>query len=1135
MQALNGPVPANGYVDESSLRIDAYCAAISDALAKGQIKPYEQALENGNGHYYRQSWLSELKAFAKGNLAGDAKQVNNLVACYLFVVSVADDKDHEKKELLFKECLKHLTAEQKETFAYQLCDGFTPVMRLALLRYCPKDIWEEMFQRLFRYGSFCSFEESLAAVVQEVEKSAWTPLEKKNFLELLFERLPKEKGDELYYSFVLKMPEAALEKVMSLCSETLVARFSALTASVREFGEKTLAEVEQAPRAVRLPYREKSHQRHYFLSWFFTHQRNHPACDLIACDFKEKDWKWLHAEMKRPQEAKLCTYAMKWLIMFTKRISDNSLHREETMRYHDPHCWLFFNYITAFIDKEKGFSEISDESYLIFAASLGANILFQYFDAFNGEFRSKIMKQILATHSEKIVEWMKLIMLRNDELRKCASEELSKLFSLVAANGGVEEILHKVYHPEQSALLKLTVFAAVPEEARAIIVRILLTDRKAALCCLSEWIGLCEHGKAFVRPFVRDALTENLYKVLMAVDPNVCLELKNILVDAFKDSREALEFIDLLLPLGLDLNDPISRSNEALKKLKRHFETPNIPHEDRRHFVREISDDLRRDLSRQAFIDMLFQALTPQSWPLVFLYFDNDICSGFYMEYFEEKTNGGTFKKTNKHAEAKMSVKKHENRFQEVADQKVEALQQASIEAVPGAAQDAVLWKMMAVIDNVGSKGAPVREGAFADEHRWISIAAQTLNNMHNNPRLQHGGEDSMVAWAMQHFYQAACETNTIHKIMQRFCELCEPANFIPTINRLGQAAFFHNPEDLLGLVADSLEEANLDRPRFIAQCLLAEQRRGNRGFGGVDLERNFWKEPFLKTEQARAQVARCLIDEMHEPFLHLFSGHKRQHVAMIKSLYITDEAYCLELFTKSLVQLVQSNRPDGEAFRLFHDVCFAYSEAGIDVIKLLLQEDFQQLRPVVAKWHSEAMVQVCLNETVIAWRLLRIFAPKLFYPTVLQRIRAEITSERFVNFFSFNQFLELFHQLECLESLKTRMFEDQELTSAIKEKIQKHINEAFHSYHAHFIPIVKRLVPDWCVRLASWAKVKIKEEKERSLSYGAKPHYFDLKELYKSLKKLNLLDEFWQEMLKESSEELQKELERIKKLSEKS
>lgn len=67
----------------------------------------------------------------------------------------------------------------------------------------------------------------------------------------------------------------------------------------------------------------------------------------------------------------------------------------------------------------------------------------------------------------------------------------------------------------------------------------------------------------------------------------------------------------------------------------------------------------------------------------------------------------------------------------------------------------------------------------------WIELAALTLTEMMDNPFIQCENDpmDSQPSWAMQTLYQTACETKTLHAIIQQFAELAPVEKFIPTMN----------------------------------------------------------------------------------------------------------------------------------------------------------------------------------------------------------------------------------------------------------------------------------------------------------------------------------------------------------------
>lgn len=1084
--------------------------AIRSAHTRNLFTPFAAALDTKGDHCYRESWLAKIKELSSGK---EIKE-ESITACYLFAISVDPELTTETKQHKIALHLKSLKEDRRKSLCYQLQDGLPAVMSTHILQFCSDAIWEQTIQKMLRYSSMHSFQIPITTWMQEIAENRWSKEEKVAFLDRLFEKLPKEKGDEAFYYFHVEKSADTVQACLQVCSEKLQERLNALLVEIIQYGSTLLQELESKPRAVRLPYQNEN-QRHAFLAWFLTNARDHLHSALIATDCNEKEWPWLH---KRAAGVKLCSYAMKWMIVVSKRLGDNSLAQEATLRHHDSHIWLFYSYASKYVEMEKRDGEISDESYRSLAEALTVENLFHYLDAFSTDFKARIIKNTIAHEPAKFVAWIDLIMRAPEDSQNTVKHRIDKLFGLIKANDGLKQLIPLIFAPEQSDTLRLTAFAALPEESLKAILTHLFSDRAAGLKTIAGWLQLAAQNSAELKPFVKDAFADRLSKLLRDIDANVSFDLQNLVMEPLQHSREALEYVDLALAVGVDMNDPITRQKVALKKLKAHFLTPNVPHSDRRTFVGSINNDLRGDLGRFAFVSMLFHELPVETWPLIFLHFEYDLSQGFYNQYYEEKTHGGAFKKTTPMKPPEMKKEKVENQYREVADQKRQELQQ---DGNLSKLQDVLLWDKLAVIEDIAGSKTP-QEAAFVDHHSWISTAAQTLNQMLDNPYLTNQDHGSEIAWAMQPLYQAACERNTIYQIVQRFIETTTPERFVPTMQRLCQSCFFHNRQGFIELVATSLEMANVEKPLFIANCMLAEHSRNSRNSSFVDLETAFWKEPFLKNDEERAICTHKLIADMGMQFLGLFLRNRELNQLMIQSLYNHDPKYTSDAFYIFLKSLNAADDDETTKFVIFQNFCSTYSAVGIDVMALVFDERFKELLEPIKKWFQPEILVKHLHANTLSWRLVRFLAPFLLYPTFFQKVDAIVSEERYVSFYDFNSLLKVMKELNCEASMQRRLFEEHpELVEKLKKVILSHVSDALSCSKASYsLELINQLLPNWRLELQEWVKEQMKKDKEEALQYGSDPSYYKISDLFKNLSTLKILETMLSEMRASGTEE---------------
>jgi len=68
------------------------------------------------------------------------------------------------------------------------------------------------------------------------------------------------------------------------------------------------------------------------------------------------------------------------------------------------------------------------------------------------------------------------------------------------------------------------------------------------------------------------------------------------------------------------------------------------------------------------------------------------------------------------------------------------------------------------------------------DPERLIELAASMLDQLVDNPCVLYEGKLNHVEMCLEHFYQVACETNTIYPIIRRFLEICPMERVVITL-----------------------------------------------------------------------------------------------------------------------------------------------------------------------------------------------------------------------------------------------------------------------------------------------------------------------------------------------------------------
>lgn len=1094
---------------------DEKMARIYDAFLRGVFTLYEQPLKQHLDKYWsRTTWLDCIGQFAKGDPEENIKAY--LLPCYLFTIAIDPEIEEEDKKLLFEAALQTLEKKEMQSLSCQL-DGL-PLISSNIIRYCSHDVLKNAIKMnlMFPY-----VEPLIFSWIEEVMRNTWAMVEKQAFLDKLFATMTEEAGNDMFFYLLLKREGG---QFLNLCPEVLANRFKNAQEEIVQFGKALLSGSEKEVHAMEFSFSSKLQQQ-YFLEWFFKNALHHAQSDLIAIKFEDGDWKWLHHRFETERQAKdpfrfnvpfrrlesspspLIPLAMKWMIGVSKKLP--SLLADSTDK--DYCISLFYHCASDYIDEEKGWKHIPPEDYRALAEVFKGKYLYGYFDSLDAKLRKYIIKHNVENHPHSILTWLDKIFGRSNEHCK-ASDKVLELVALISKTCGLKELISLIFDSKRyDPILKLNVYVRMYSEDQKAVLEYVLLDKKKGIEALAEWISLTILGQFSdngIKSYVKFALLVNFYKILSQVDPKIPKLLKDSLMSQMQHSPESIEYLDLLFPVEVDLEDPINRQNEAIKKLKLNFQTPGIANHDRQSFVSRLMEDLKSGLSTSQMVVKLFEALPKETWPLIFYYFDDGFCYSHYDNYYEEKSKGGVFNKVQKDSPIRMDGPEDENRGYEMVQKKFDQMcLEPGIENINLKLEEVLLWSKYGDMLEKFKKVPRVEKG-FSDPDQWIDKAAQTLLQMSDNPYLNGADkydEQNIIAGAMRTLYQAACETNSIYPIISRFMENVSADQFFPIMDRFCEYGFHYNFEGFKTLIAGSFDKAKIKKITFIANLIMLQDDHI-----GMFNVYELLKEPFLKDDKEKAQVIKKLISGMGIQFLSLFNNRSNIISSLVKSLHLTDPDYCQLLFIESVICLSSVANENVEKFIVFQSLCDAYTEASIDALQYLSDKKLKKFHSHIDKWFSFEILSQHLNIcSPLGLRLLQFFKRDLFYPVILKKIKLFFSNEKYISFNEFDMILVNLEKLNCSEYVFNRLREDKpKVLERIKKTLEKDLIQHFYRDRSPFyIPWICQLVPDWCEHLQASIVEEMSKANEQALKAGDKPS-FDFTRIFEILSSHGKLDQ---------------------------
>lgn len=1086
---------------------DEQVKKIRDVKNRGLLAPYEAALSKKENHWDRETWLDRIHQIANRGASDKSSRENYLLPFFLFAAAIDPDVSVEEKQAIIATIQQSLNKKELESLHFNLIKKLPPTISTNILRYYTIDTWKVFNTYIQQYYSINHYWVDIGEIftpwIDVAISSNWPNEEKKIFLDAIFDVISTADGDEVLYYFRLHSSRDLLKQLRKICSPKLDERIENLKNEVVKFGNAIFSKLN-----VTCEIHLHNNKRKYFLEWFYRHLLYLEEASLIAVSFNEEDWKWLQKRANKENTIKnrtqlhllsgkrspspLISLAMKWMIDIANRLKQ----KQPRYRSYFSNSSSFFKYASSVIGKEHGWFDIPKKSYREFSKALTPENLFKYFEAFNSSLKREVIESLLQKDPQKLISWLERILrITEDNFdqkdgvpEKRSVDAISELISLIG-NSNFQKAISIIFDMKQhNHVLMLSTFCASSKEHRKEILKHILLNRVAGIQTLTQWVKMCLL-EGNLKPYVKDVFLLDTYLLLQKIDPTIANELKTILdQDTFvQSSPKNQEFVDLTFPVGIDLNNPTARQELAIRKLKHHFLTPGVPYQDREKFVSGLEVDLKvkddPDLLIETFhqrtkstkdpsiLLKLFDQLPKETWPLIFLHFD--VCP------------------------------RTRNRDQE-QDSKEKLKTKEKLPTTPE-------W--------------------IPDLPRWIDLAVQTLAQMNDNPCFTYNGHHLNVPadQSIERLFKAIRKTKTTHAVIQKFIETVPPALFIPTMNQVLSSDIYN----LQDIISQALDNAEVNKTTFIAECIISQNQRNMKDkqsgqtWNISSLEDELWQKPYLKSHEERSAVSKVLIDRMGMQFLRFFYDSTKTATSIIKSLNITDQAYTKQIF-HSWINLLTTKATDRVDIKLeiFQNICHAYTHVGLDVLELLKSEFFKDSLPIIQEWYcSESLIDNHLHLTKArGLTLLRFFNEQGFYSVIFRQIKAIFTSPG-TSFNTLNWFFEALENLKCKDKVIEQLFDEhQEILELMKASFQKYMLDWFDSEDfSHSFPLFCRLMPDWKEHLIASTKDQMQQIKKEPPSYI--PRYLNMSYFFKSLAKLNVLEDFIASLKADASEEFVRDL----------
>lgn len=551
--------------------VDRRLELLKSAHQRGLLEPYAAKL--AGDWRDTEKWVQTLDDVVKMDRPEKWKfyQRHQILMLTLFTIAIDPQLDEGQKRSQIETELKGLSGKESVAFEERFDRGLAPCIAVHILRY-REDAENRYDQHIHWYEPCRKIKEgynylTFLGWIEEVIDGNWPEDEKKKFLRYLFVILKSPSWRNCDHTLstlreiVLNFSDEKKKTFSNLCEEPIAKRLTEVSADFLGLSRSC-----------------SEWKMEKFVQLFKRQGLQRPDAAQIATCFNMHNWQQL---TDLPNFSDL---AVRWITEIGKGPKKDE--------------YKFYGCSSDVLDKV-----VTDEQIGVVAQAITEENLFVNFQRMCLSFRSRLLKAVIESQSDKLVAWFECIIADNSlsKIREVLREiEKGQLLAPAIA------ILFDGTRNNRSML---TIYAALDRNARRVVLQ-----QPNGMSVLTDWARLCTSGS--LDPSVSEEFVKDIGVLL---DPQAAEDLRERLGSIAED----------IIPRGIDFSTPAGRQQHATLRLKRNLEKGNIPEDRRAHFIDSIREDLKGEGGE--WLPRLFVQLPKELWPYLYVYFIEDMCGPDYL------------------------------------------------------------------------------------------------------------------------------------------------------------------------------------------------------------------------------------------------------------------------------------------------------------------------------------------------------------------------------------------------------------------------------------------------------------------------------------------------------------------------
>ncbi|MEC7839185.1 MAG: hypothetical protein VX777_04000 [Chlamydiota bacterium] len=338
-------------------------------------------------------------------------------------------------------------------------------------------------------------------------------------------------------------------------------------------------------------------------------------------------------------------------------------------------------------------------------------------------------------------------------------------------------------------------------------------------------------------------------------------------------------------------------------------------------------------------------------------------------------------------------------------------------------------------------------------------------------------------------------------------------------------------------MIIKALDSADIDKSSFILRSIIAQFDRKCNGTAlklyTKSLYNLIWEEAYFSPEEKLTLFA-SLAHTMGVNFISFFNDLLSTRSELLKILKPIDQEFLELLFCELINIFCFMGSDEKTKFNFFREIYRSYSYADFDVLDLFKNKIRKNERDEIQKWYSsESVVDSFLSSIFsIDLSILHFFNENEFIPILCRKVKEVLTNKYSVSLVELNSLLRDLDELKYKDQFLKELFEKKKKTVKLMEDYFLEDMKTYLSIKndPELISLASQLIPEWKKHFISWVKNHIKDVKKRLMTYTDKPSYYEEIELFKSLEKINRLDDFIISLKSDASDDFIRDIEEVLK-----